>query len=628
MRDFILEKFLEKLGIPEEIKRIFNSGKRYIIPNSREELQNLSMGGKEDIYDIEYDIPEYGKVKEAWVTKVKNGIVLNYTDPYMRRREPDCLFVADNKPTDKQTFFDKFGYDFKIIKNATLDWLAKQDLIVMPFMSGDDKYGYESLYIGPINAAFFAWALADMQSFIPTDKIPDNFSPKAILYLAPTFRKTHFDGKQVVVHNRLDNIHEVFSYNLYPGPSAKKGIYGVLLNKGEQEGWTTLHASTVKVIAPHKSSLTILHEGASGSGKTEMAQHVGADVSGRITFGENIVTGQKYRMKFHSICKIRPVTDDMAMAHTDMQKGNGKLVVRDAEDAWFVRTDNIVQCGTDPELERLCVHSPEPVIFLNLEAVPKTSALIWEPIEESNGKKCTNPRVVMPKKNFPRVVDSTVSVDIRSFGVRTPPCTRENPTYGIIGMFHILPPAIAWLWRLVAPRGFSNPSIVETKGMSSEGVGSYWPFSTGKKVNQANILLKQIIDSYNVKYILTPNQHIGAWKVGFMPQWLSREFLVLYGNHPIFKNMLIPAKNPLLGYVLKNIELPDVMVPREFVEVNLQPEVGEEAYQKGSDILNDFFEKELKQYLVDELNPLGRKIIECFMNKGDITDYEEIMHKN
>jgi hypothetical protein len=374
--------------------------------------------------------------------------------------------------------------------------------------------------------------------------------------------------------------------------------------------------------------MTILHEGASGSGKTEMAQHVGADVSGRIIFGENIVTGQKYRMKFHSICKIRPVTDDMAMAHPNMQKGDGKLVVRDAEDAWFVRTDNIVQCGTDPELERLCVHSPEPVIFLNLEAVPKTSALIWEPIEEPNGKKCTNPRVVMPKKNFPRVVDSTVSVDIRSFGVRTPPCTKENPTYGIIGMFHILPPAIAWLWRLVAPRGFSNPSIVETKGMSSEGVGSYWPFSTGKKVNQANILLKQIIDSYNVKYILTPNQHIGAWKVGFMPQWLAREFLVLYGNHPIFKNMLIPAKNPILGYVLKNIELPDVMVPREFVEVNLQPEVGNEAYQKGSDILNDFFEKELKQYLVDELDPLGRKIIECFMNKGDITEYEEIMHKD
>ena len=29
----------------------------------------------------------------------------------------------------------------------------------------------------------------------------------------PPFRHTHFDGKQVVVHNRLDDCHEVFSYN-------------------------------------------------------------------------------------------------------------------------------------------------------------------------------------------------------------------------------------------------------------------------------------------------------------------------------------------------------------------------------------------------------------------------------
>jgi hypothetical protein len=190
-----------------------------------------------------------------------------------------------------------------------------------------------------------------------------------------------------------------------------------------------------------------------------------------------------------------------------------------------------------------------------------------------------------------------------------------------------LPPAIAWLWRLVAPRGFANPSIVETKGMSSEGVGSYWPFAAGKRVTQANILLQQIIDSYKVKYILTPNQHIGAWKVGFMPQWLAREFLVLNGDNPIFKNMLKPAKTPLLGYVLKNIDLPDVTVPREFVEVNLQEEVGEEAYKQGAKMLNDFFKKELELYLEPELNPIGREIIEAFMADASIEKYEEIMEK-
>ena len=58
-----------------------------------------------------------------------------------------------------------------------------------------------------------------------------------------------------------------------------------------------------------------------------------------------------------------------------------------------------------------------------------------------------------------------------------------------MGMLHIIPPALAWLWRLIAPRGFNNPSIVTGNELKSEGVGSYWPFATGKRVKQANLLL-------------------------------------------------------------------------------------------------------------------------------------------
>jgi hypothetical protein len=123
-----------------------------------------------------------------------------------------------------------------------------------------------------------------------------------------------------------------------------------------------------------------------------------------------------------------------------------------------------------------------------------------------------------------------IDVDIRSFGVRCPPCTRENPTYGIIGLFHVLPPALAWLWRLVAPRGHANPSIVQTEGMSSEGVGSYWPFATGRRVDPANLLLNQILMTPEVRYILTPNQNVGAWEVSFMPQWVAREYLARRGG--------------------------------------------------------------------------------------------------
>ena len=73
---------------------------------------------------------------------------------------------------------------------------------------------------------------------------------------------------------------------------------------------------------------------------------------------------------------------------------------------------------------------------------------------------------------------------------------------------------MAWLWRLVSPRGHGNPNIVGDEGMESEGVGSYWPFASGLRVRHANLLLEQIMDNPRTRYTLVLNQHIGAWKVG------------------------------------------------------------------------------------------------------------------
>ncbi len=48
-------------------------------------------------------------------------------------------------------------------------------------------------------------------------------------------------------------------------------------------------------------------------------------------------------------------------------------------------------------------------------------------------------------------------------------------------------------------------------------------------ITHANLLLDQIIHT-RVRYTLTPNQYIGAWKVGFKPQLLMREYLTRRGN--------------------------------------------------------------------------------------------------
>lgn len=619
-------EILQKFNIPSELKALLKEDINIVVPESREHLLELSLNGKnENYYEVKYEVEGKGEVLEATVTKCKNGVVVNYPEAYMRRRDPDCMLIADELPTDKPKFKDYAGEDFGSLRTQTFDWLKDRDLIIMPFMSGGNEHGYYSLMVAPLNAAFFAAGLADLQVFIPKNEIPDDFEPKAIIYLAPPFRHTHFKGKQIVVHNRLPGLHELFCYNVYPGPSAKKGIYGVLLNIGEQEGWTTVHASTVKVITPYENVITVMHEGASGGGKSEMTEQIHREPNGHILFAKNTVTNEKIYLELSETCDLEPVTDDMALCHPSIQNGSRKLVVKDAEEGWFLRINHINQYGTDPHIERLCIHPKEPLLFINLQGQPDSTCLIWEHTLDAPGKPCPNPRVIMPRKFIPKIVSESVEVDVRSFGVRTPPCTKEKPTYGIIGLLHILPPALAWLWRLVSPRGHDNPSVIDSKGMGSEGVGSYWPFATGKMVDQANLLLEQIINTSGTRYILIPNQNIGAYKVGFMGQWIAREYLARRGSAKFRPEQIIESRCPLLGYSLDTIKVDGQYLPKGFLQPMHQPEVGAEGYDKGSEILINFFKDELKKYLTPDLHPLGREIIECCLNDGTIEDYVNLI---
>ena len=617
---------LRKLNLPEYVQDILNQSKGVVIPKSRNELLTLAMGGDENItFDIDYEVEGKGRVLEATATKCKNGIVVNYMEDYMRRRDPNSMLIADKNPTDKPRYEDVYHKDFEILRMDTFDWLKNQELIFFPFKSGGLEYGYDSVLVAPANAGFFAAGLADLQGFLNIDEITYDFKPRAVVFLAPPFRHTHFNGKQVVVHNRLQGIHEVYAYNLYPGPSAKKGIYGVLLDIGEEEGWVTAHASAVKVITPYDNEIVIMHEGASGGGKSEMLEDIHKEMDGRVVLGRNTVTGEKNYLNLSETCDLIPVTDDMALCHPQMQQGSKKLVVKDAESSWFLRVDNIKRYGASPQYERIFIQPEEPLIFLNLQGVPEATCLPWEHTMDSTGKPCPNPRVILPRKLVPNSIDEPVEVDVRSFGVRTPACTKANPSYGIMGIMHILPPALAWLWRLVAPRGYNNPSIIDSQGMTSEGVGSYWPFATGKMVTQANLLLDQILQSTNTRYVLIPNQHIGAYEVSFMPEWISREYIARRGSAKFKPEHLVEARCPLLGFGLDSLKIDGQYIRRAFLRPETQQEVGIEGYDAGAEILTEFFRQELVKYNTDDLNPLGKQIIEMFMKGATVQDYLEIM---
>jgi hypothetical protein len=315
----------------------------------------------------------------------------------------------------------------------------------------------------------------------------------------------------------------------------------------------------------------------------------------------------------------------MAFCHPSLQRKDGKLRIIDAENAWFVRVDSVNRYGDDPFLEKTTIHAKKPLLFLNIDTKPESTALIWDHIQDEPGKPCPNPRVILPRKIVENIVDKPVSVDIRSFGIRTPQCSKEKPTYGIVGLFHILPPALAWLWRLVSPRGHNNPSIVGTGSMQSEGVGSYWPFATGKRITHANMLLKQIIETPRTVFTLVPNQNIGVWKVGFKPQLLMREYLTRRGVAKLKSDQYQSARCSLLGYELNYLTIEGSKIPSRFLKVYNQAEVGTEGYDEGALQLSKFFKEELQKYLQDDLLQTGKRIIDACLSDATVDQYNEIV---
>ena len=210
-----LNQMINKYHPPAEAAEILAHCKKLTLVNTTDELIDLACGGPgSDYFEVAYDVPGKGRVLEATVARVRNGVAANYTEPYMRRRDPDCMVIGDGLPTDKESFRQRFGTDFSPLREQTFEWLKSQELAMFGFIAGGAGLGMDALVIAPANAGFFALGLAMLQGILPGDELAPDFLPRAIIYVAPPFRHTHFQGKQIVVHNRRDGLHELFSYNL------------------------------------------------------------------------------------------------------------------------------------------------------------------------------------------------------------------------------------------------------------------------------------------------------------------------------------------------------------------------------------------------------------------------------
>jgi len=67
------------------------------------------------------------------------------------------------------------------------------------------------------------------------------------------------------------------------------------------------------------------------------------------------------------------------------------------------------------------------------------------------------------------------------------------------------------------------------------------------------------------------------------------------------------------------------MIPRVFLAVEEQIQGGMAVYEEGARQWREFFASELKQFLVPDLDPLGKQIIEACLDNAHQEDYRRLI---
>lgn len=185
----LFKRLQEKnVTLPDDVQILLNSCKGFTLFETVEDIADAAVGGKDKLeFEVKYDVPGKGEYTEAIVHRVTNGISANYTEAYMRRRDPNTMAIGDNLPTDKKRFKDKYGYEFSNLRKETFDWLKTQELAIFFYFAGNNGIGVPGIAIVPANAGFFAMGLAMLQHIVPINEMEDSFAIESVLYVAPVF---------------------------------------------------------------------------------------------------------------------------------------------------------------------------------------------------------------------------------------------------------------------------------------------------------------------------------------------------------------------------------------------------------------------------------------------------------
>lgn len=387
---------------------------------------------------------------------------------------------------------------------------------------------------------------------------------------------------------------------------------------GGKQNIFVAHCGVALITTPYENTVALMHEGPSGGGKSELGTPLPLCADGRVLVakkGAEFIKAPPFQLTTQEV-----VVDDIGLIEIE----DGRQLVTCAEQGYFLRTDGIKDVSDDLPLQQL-VRDAAPsrgryVGYLNYDVTPEAPVLLTWP-----RPGCANPRASVPKHLIKGIVlEERIPVQVRSLGIRQPPLIHKGAvTYGVVGFAQILPWPIALLWRLVCPRGVDNPSINTTgDGIECEGVGSFEPFLLGSRETQANMLLEQLRACPNILFPLVPNQNIGLWHVGFMPEWLFlREYLGRTGGR-VQKEHLVTSDHPyLLGWSLKNVVIENWSIPDDLLSIQKQEGITEHIYAQGVEVLYAAMLAHLRTYRIEQLDPKIQEIIKLFEERAPLEEF-------
>ncbi len=174
-------------------------------------------------------------------------------------------------------------------------------------------------------------------------------------------------------------------------PSAKKGVYGFLIENGDREGWVAPHCSAVQ--SSHLMTMPL------PSSRRRQRRRKARGWNRCIVSQNDVccwVKTSSHRnadlFKFHAHATCVPLSMIWLFAIPSFSVIMGAWRVADAEDAWFVRVNHINNYGTDPNLESdHCAQPTKPLLFFEYRCGAKQSGSHLDHIQDEPGKPCPKP---------------------------------------------------------------------------------------------------------------------------------------------------------------------------------------------------------------------------------------------